>query len=109
MAQAACRIAARHRVAAIVTVTVTGWTAQYVARHRPPQPILAATPLAETYWRLSLVRGVTPLLLPGGEESRDAMMRSAEVEVRRSGWQGKTAVILSSTSAGRHLLTTTVF
>ncbi len=81
MAQAACRIAARLRVAATVTVTVTGWTAQYVARHRPPQPILAATPLAETYRRLSLVRGVTPLLLPGGEESRDAMMRSAEVEV----------------------------
>jgi pyruvate kinase len=48
--------------AAIVTCTQSGGTARRVARYRPRAPILAPTPHAETYRRLALVWGVTPLL-----------------------------------------------
>ena len=48
--------------AAIVTCTQSGGTARRVARYRPRAPILAPTPHAETYRRLALVWGITPLL-----------------------------------------------
>jgi pyruvate kinase len=108
MAQAACQVADRLQVEAIATVTLTGLTARFVAKYRPPQPILAATPRPETYRRLALIRGVIPVLLPGTARSRYEMMRAAEVVVRERGWQGKRAVIVSSTAADRHLLTTDV-
>jgi pyruvate kinase len=62
VARAACSMAADIDAAAIVTCTQSGGTARRVARYRPRAPILAPTPHAETYRRLALVWGVTPLL-----------------------------------------------
>jgi pyruvate kinase len=62
VARAACRMAADIDAAAIVTCTQSGRTARRVARYRPRAPILAPTPRAETYRRLALVWGVTPLM-----------------------------------------------
>jgi pyruvate kinase len=62
VARAACSMAADIDAAAIVTCTQSGGTARRVARYRPRVPILAPTPHAETYRRLALVWGVTPLL-----------------------------------------------
>ncbi|MCF7839085.1 MAG: pyruvate kinase [Candidatus Marinimicrobia bacterium] len=64
VAQAACHIAQRLDVAAIIATTTTGLTARQMARFRPPKPILAPTPRESTYRRLALVWGVTPLLIP---------------------------------------------
>ncbi len=47
----------------IVASTWSGYTALRVARTRPSTPILAATPNPETYRRLALVWGVTPVLV----------------------------------------------
>jgi pyruvate kinase len=49
---------------AIVTSTLTGYTARRVARERPRTPIICVTPNETTYRRMSLVWGVTPLLIP---------------------------------------------
>ncbi len=49
---------------AIVTSTLTGYTARRVARERPSTPILCVTPNEITYRRMALVWGVTPLLIP---------------------------------------------
>jgi pyruvate kinase len=62
VARAACGMADDIDAAAIVTCTQSGGTARRVARYRPRAPILAPTPHAETYRRLALVWGVTPLL-----------------------------------------------
>ncbi|MBI1735396.1 MAG: hypothetical protein HYR51_09495 [Candidatus Rokubacteria bacterium] len=62
VARAACTLAADIDAAAIVTCTQSGGTARRVARYRPRCAILAPTPHAETYRRLALVWGVTPLL-----------------------------------------------
>jgi len=49
---------------AIVTTTLTGYTARQVARERPRTPILCITPNEVTYRRMALVWGVMPLLVP---------------------------------------------
>jgi pyruvate kinase len=49
---------------AIITSTLTGYTARRVARERPRSPIVCVTPNMTTYRRMSLVWGVTPLLVP---------------------------------------------
>lgn len=49
---------------AIVTSTLSGYTARKVASERPHVPILCVTPNAITYRRMALVWGVTPLMIP---------------------------------------------
>ncbi|MFN8373505.1 MAG: pyruvate kinase [Anaerolineae bacterium] len=49
---------------AIVTSTLTGYTARRVARERPKTPILCVTPNEITFRRMALVWGVIPLLTP---------------------------------------------
>ncbi len=63
IAQVACETAAELGAKAIITSTVSGSTARRVASHRPPTPIVAATPHRATYQRLALVWGVEPLLV----------------------------------------------
>jgi pyruvate kinase len=62
VARAACIMAAEIDAGAIVSYTQSGGTARRVAQYRPRAPIIAPTPRAETYRRLALVWGVTPLL-----------------------------------------------
>ncbi|MFH1085801.1 MAG: pyruvate kinase [Chloroflexota bacterium] len=50
-------------VRAVCVLTKTGSSARLVARYRPAVPILAMTPAERTYRRLSLLRGVTPLMM----------------------------------------------
>ena len=49
---------------AIVTSTMSGATARMVARHRPRVPVVAVTPSRATQFRLALVWGVQPVLVP---------------------------------------------
>jgi pyruvate kinase len=63
ISQVACEIGSELQAAAIITSTVSGSTARRVASHRPITAIVAPTPRAETYQRLSLVWGVEPLLV----------------------------------------------
>ena len=49
---------------AIVTTTLTGYTARRVARERPRTPILCVTPDPITFRRMALVWGVVPLMIP---------------------------------------------
>jgi len=58
----ACDVARKVGAAAIVTATASGATARGVAKYRPAQPILAASPSARTVRQLTLTWGVTPLL-----------------------------------------------
>jgi pyruvate kinase len=49
---------------AIITSTITGYTARRVARERPKTPILCVTPNEITFRRMALVWGVIPLMTP---------------------------------------------
>ncbi len=75
VADAACTLADDIGAAAIIACTQSGNAARLLARHRPRHTILALTPLPETYRRLALVWGVTPLRIEM-PESTDALMDS---------------------------------
>jgi pyruvate kinase len=49
---------------AIVTTTLSGYTARRVARERPRTPIICVTPNESTYRLMALVWGVFPMLVP---------------------------------------------
>ena len=58
---AACTTARDIRARAVIAVTKSGKTARRMSKFRPQVPIVAATPLDETYHQLSLSWGVYPV------------------------------------------------
>lgn len=62
--QATTQIAEVINCKAIITSTLTGYTARRVAKERPRTPILCVTPSEITYRRMALVWGVVPIMVP---------------------------------------------
>ncbi|MDO9558035.1 MAG: pyruvate kinase [Coriobacteriia bacterium] len=79
---AICELAGKLDIAAIVTATQSGATAQAVASHRPVVPIVAMTPDPAVARRLALVWGVVPVLVER-HDTIDQMLDRA-VEAARS-------------------------
>ncbi len=100
--RAACILADDIAAAAIVTCTESGTTARRVARYRPRAPILAPTPHAETYRRLALVWGVTPLL-NRSQPTTDELIDGALGSVLAAGaaQHGDTVVTTAGVPVGR--------
>jgi pyruvate kinase len=69
--RAACSLADDVGAAAIISCTQSGGTARLVAKYRPQQLVLAATPVEKTYQRLALVWGVTPMLIESVRNTDD--------------------------------------
>jgi pyruvate kinase len=82
--RAACELAHSLRAKAIITSTSSGLTSRMVAMHRPPYPILAATPHIATWRRLALVWGVQPLLVAASTDT-DTMVQLSLEAGRESG------------------------
>jgi hypothetical protein len=91
---------------AIVTVTLEGTSARLVAKYRPVQTILAAMPRVDTYRRLALIRGVTPLLLSPDITTREGITEETKEFMRISGNKSGTVIVFSSISAGQNMLFT---
>ncbi len=64
ISQATSQISEVLHCTAIVTSTLTGYTARRVAKERPRTPILCVTPSEVTYRRMALVWGVIPMMIP---------------------------------------------
>ena len=64
ISQATTQIAEVLHCKAIVTSTLTGYTARQVAKERPRIPIICVTPSEITYRRMALVWGVIPMMTP---------------------------------------------
>ena len=62
VSSASVLVARQMKAAAIISMTQSGSTARMVSKHRPPCPILGATPSVRTWRELALCRGVLPLL-----------------------------------------------
>lgn len=69
---------------AIVVFTITGATAGFISQQRPPVPVYALTPLAETFRKLSLVWGVQPVLFDMFDNT-DIMIQHAGMKMIESG------------------------
>ena len=75
LANAVCRTAEALHAKAIITQTITGDTAQLISMYRPSVPIIAATPIEQTFFQMSLIWGVRAFLVPGLE---DVFMKSVQ-------------------------------
>lgn len=64
ISQATSQISEALNCRAVVTATLTGYTARRVARERPSTPIICVTPSEITYRRMALVWGVIPVMIP---------------------------------------------
>ena len=62
MGHAACTTARDIHASAIIAVTTSGYTAEKMAKYKPEEPIIAATPKEKTYHQQALTRGVYPVL-----------------------------------------------
>jgi pyruvate kinase len=101
VAFSACNLAEEIRAAAIISFTQSGLTARLVSKFRPAYPILALTPLPETYRRLSLVWGLTPVMATG-LKTTDEMIDRAFQAARKSGLakRGQKLVITAGVPLG---------
>lgn len=87
VAQAAVDTSNRLGVESIVAFTETGSTARLLSKYRPHADIYAYTSHEETYRRMALYGGVTPLPSPP-HESTDSMLTFLEDDLQERGIAG---------------------
>ena len=73
---ACCTVAEEIGAAAIITVTISGFTARRLSRLRPTVPVIACTTNARVACQTNLLYGVVPLII-GMEDSEDALFAAA--------------------------------
>jgi pyruvate kinase len=77
LTRAARELAHDRNVAAIAVFTMSGRTALLMAKTRPGVPVLAFTPVEETYRRMAMYWGVTPYLVPQADDI-DTMLKHVD-------------------------------
>jgi len=82
IAHATCSTTHDLKAKCIVAFTERGTTARAVSTYRPGAPIVAVTPLEETYHRLTMSWGITPVLVPKRPEKTSELIEmSAQAAV----------------------------
>lgn len=101
MARAVYEIACDRDVAAIAVFTMQGGTASLISKTHPPVPILGFTPEPTTFRRLTLMRGVTPHLVPLAS-SVEEMLRFVDAAMIEGGMvePGKQIVLVCGFPVG---------
>ncbi len=82
LGHAVCMLACDLNVKAIIVATFSGFTAEMIAKYRPPYPIYAFTPNRLIKNKMNLIWGVIPFLIPY-TESIEELLNSAIVELKR--------------------------
>jgi pyruvate kinase len=94
--RAARELAHDLNVAAVAVYTQTGRTALMMSKARPRVPILAFTPVQQSYGRMSLYWGVMPYLVPMAASLRE-MVNQADSKLMDAKWvePGQQVVVIS--------------
>jgi len=94
--RAARELAHDLNVAAVAVYTQTGRTALMMSKARPRVPILAFTPVQQSYGRMSLYWGVMPYLVPMAASLRE-MVNQADSKLTDAKWvePGQQVVVIS--------------
>lgn len=85
IAYATCSTAMDLGAAAIITVTLSGYTAESISRYKPGCQIIGCTISERVYNQLNLLWGVKPMLLKR-EVSTDELFADAVAEAKRVGY-----------------------
>ena len=106
---AAWRAAMEEKAVAIVACTRSGMTARAISRFRPPMPIVAITPQAETARQLRVSWGVDDVVVSPANDIDD-LCDVAVKELLRSGIakSGDPVVIMAGSASGGAQITDTV-
>jgi len=102
VARAAVTTAHEMHCRAILTMTQSGNTARNIAKFRPAPPIIACTPLPETYHQLAFNWGVIPLVIPKCGSADELEATSVSAAIRADLLQaGDTTVITAGIPLGQ--------
>lgn len=85
IAYATCSTAMDLNAAAIITVTLSGYTAESISRFKPGCPIIGCTTSERVYRQLNLLWGVSPLYLKR-EETTEELFADAVTEAKKAGY-----------------------
>lgn len=101
IAYATCSVAMDLNAAAIITVTLSGYTAESIARYKPVCPIIGCATSERVYDQLNLLWGVTPMLLKR-EVDTDELFTDAVAEAKKAGYvkTGDTVVLTAGVPLG---------
>ncbi|MCQ2546590.1 MAG: pyruvate kinase [Clostridia bacterium] len=92
---AACTTAADIGAKALAAVTASGYTAKMMAKFRPYQPIIGATPYRSVYHSMSLVWGVIPII-ETTEEDWEVLHDTTMRRIRELGIAGPGEYVVTS-------------
>lgn len=93
IAYATCSTAMDLNAAAIITVTMSGFSAESVSRYKPGCMIIGCTVNARVCRQLNLLWGVNPLLI-GEEELPETLFADAVAEAKRAGYVKKGDIVV---------------
>lgn len=93
IAYATCSTAMDLEAAAIITVTLSGYTAESISRFKPGCPIIGCTTSERVYSQLNLLWGVSPLYLKR-EETTEELFADAVAEAQKAGYVKKGDIVV---------------
>lgn len=83
ISHACCQVAIDTQADAIVTVTISGFTARRLSAHKPPCPIIACTTNKTTACQMNLLFGVEPIIIP--EEATADLLFEQAINTAKAG------------------------
>lgn len=98
---ATCSVAMDLNAAAIITVTMSGFTANMISRYKPGCQIIGCTCDEKAYRQLNLLWGVTPVMIRR-EQTTDGLFEEAVFKCKQAGLvkTGDTVVITAGVPLG---------
>jgi len=93
IAYATCSAAMDLKAAAIITVTMSGFTAEAISRFKPENTVIGCTVRQKISRQLNLQWGVKPLMIKE-EESSERLFDSAVAEAQKAGYVKKGDVVV---------------
>jgi len=100
VSHASCETASDLNAAAIITPTISGYTARVIARYRPACPIVAVTPSPIVQRQLVLYWGVYPLLSRRTENTDEMVVRAVQAAQDHGFAHEGDVVVVTAGSAG---------
>lgn len=98
---ASCSVAMDLKAAVIISVTMSGFTANMISRYKPTCPIIGCTIDEKVYRQLNLLWGVTPVMIRK-EQTADSLFEEAVFACKKAGLvkAGDTVIITAGVPLG---------
>ncbi len=93
IAYATCTAAMDLNAAAIITVTMSGFTAEAISRFKPKCPIIGCTTNERVFMQLNLLWGVRPLCIRE-ENTAEELFANAVAEAQKAGYVKKGDIVV---------------